>query len=192
MNCQRFQKQLYEHVEGSLGPAQQAAAEEHLAACARCRELVSREQTTSRVLSCHLREAVAELTLRPEVTNRVLRTLEHERLAEAGEPSLRCWRPWMQWRVAAGFGLLVGLAAIGLWIWNGHQNTRAAKVREQGSEQEFISVQASYVVPVFTSRREGSLVIDTVIFQTNHVRQILLAEAKARPPLRDPERKHPL
>ena len=98
----------------------------------------------------------------------------------------------MVWRVAAGFGLLAGLAAIGLWIWDGDGKTSAAKVRDPVAEQELISLEASYVVPVFTSRRQGNLVIDAVTFQTNHVRQTLWAEARFGPLSKEPERKKSL
>src|SRR5512133_148150 len=128
MNCQHFGEQLYEYVEGSFGPQTSAAAEEHVAICARCRELVSREQRASRLLSTHLKGAVAKLKLAPEVTNRVLRTLERERLTKAGKPSVGWWPKWLRWRVAAAFGLLAGLVAIGIWIRNGTGNTNVASV----------------------------------------------------------------
>ena len=51
MNCRRFQDRLDQFVEGTLSAGARAAADQHLAGCAACREIVGRELDLARFLS---------------------------------------------------------------------------------------------------------------------------------------------
>ncbi|HYG36543.1 MAG TPA: zf-HC2 domain-containing protein [Clostridia bacterium] len=187
MNCQRFQNQLYEYVEGSLPPRAKLAAEKHLSGCPLCRGLVNREVRVGRILYRELQKAAGPLVLSSDVPNRVLAALNRNAAPKRHDSLLvSLWRQ-LFWPVAATACLL----AVGLFIAIQTQKHRTA-LSPAPLGQQAISVNASYTVPTYTFRREGNLVIDAVTFQTNTVRQTLWADANAESESKQQERRKSL
>jgi len=173
MNCRRFQDELYEYLDGSLSPRAQAAAEQHLAGCAGCRQALQAERETAQCLSNTFRGATESLQLPPEVGCRVVAALAQQRCAP-DEPRGEAifWHRWA-WPLAAAASGLVLLAGFFFFA------------RAPGPEMprphphlagEGVSIQLSYVVPTYTFRREGGFVVDALTYQTNVVNQKLRAE----------------
>ncbi len=176
MNCRRFQRDIYEYLDGSLSPRAQAAAETHLAGCAVCRQKLQAERRVGSALSHHFRAATESLELPPEVGRRVTAALTEEQAKPARPPSLLLgedvvvlWRRWV-WPLAAAAAALVMLAAFLYFAQGPAPGTRPLHPRFAGGG---VSVQLSYVAPVYTFRQEGGLVVDALTCQTNVVNERL-------------------
>jgi anti-sigma factor RsiW len=164
MNCRRFQRDIYEYLDGSLSPRAQAAADGHLCTCAACRQALAQEHKTARSLANDFQRATDSLHLRPEVGRRVLAALGEQRVGADEEPHmLFFWRAW---------GLPSAVAALALLLLAGYFCfVRLPGPRRPYSQthaaQRAVSIHLSYVVPIYTFRREGDFVIDSLTYQTN-------------------------
>ena len=173
MNCHRFQHELYEYLDGSLSPEAQAAAEQHLAECAACRQALQAERETAQCLSNGFRGATESLRLPAEVGRQVVAALAQPRAA-ANEPQVEgfFWRRWAWPLAAAAAGLLV-LVSFFFYV----QAPRPEMARPQPHAiGGGASVQFAYVVPTYVFRREGGFVVDALTYQTNVVNQKLRVE----------------
>ena len=162
MNCRRFQHRLYEYLDGSLSPGAHAAAERHLSACAACRQALSAERQIAQSLSEEFRQTTDALQLPPEVQRRVLAALADERRAPDARPSSVFAWGGLAWplELAASVLLLAGL----FFVARGPRPPTAPAQRQLA--EGGVSIQLSYVVPIYTFRREGGVVIDALTYQT--------------------------
>ena len=173
MNCRRFQHRLYEHLDGSLSPGAQAAAEKHLSGCAACRETLRAERKVAQSLSERFRQTTDSLQLPPEVQHRVLAALADQRRAPAEEQdTLFSWGRWA-WPVGLAASVFLLLAGVFLHVRAFRPQMEPAQPHPAGNG---IQVQFSYVVPTYTFRHEGGLVVDALTYQTNTVNERLPAK----------------
>jgi predicted anti-sigma-YlaC factor YlaD len=173
MNCSRFEREIYEYLDGSLSPRAQAAAERHLSGCAACREALIQERQTARSLSIKFRRATDSLQLPPQFGHRVLAALA----VKHGAPDTRsgivlfCRRlVWPLAVAASGLVLLAGFFFLMRPPGPGmpHSQPRIAENK--------VSVHLFYVVPIYTFRRESGFVIDALTYQTNVIDERLPAQ----------------
>jgi anti-sigma factor RsiW len=174
MNCRRFQHWLYEYLDGTLSPGAQAAAESHLSGCAACRQALQAERQIAQTLSEKLRRTTDPLRLPPEVQRRVLAALADQ-----------CRAPAKKYGSVFSWGRLVwplGLAASVLLLVAGVFHCaqtfrpRAGPTQPRLAPGEVLA-QLSYVVPIYTFRQEGGVVIDALTYQTNVVNERLPAQS---------------
>jgi anti-sigma factor RsiW len=178
MNCREFQNEMFEYLEGSLSAGARAAAEKHLAQCAGCGELVSRQRRFAQSMARELERATGSLRLPPEVGRRVVAKVREQ----ASPPAERSGWAWL-WR-RLELPLAIGTCALvllgGMWLVP-HQRVREAVPAQAGVARRSVSVQLSYVVPTYTFRREDGHVVDALTYQTtvvNETRQVELARRK--------------
>lgn len=167
MNCRRFQDRLYEFVEGTLSAGARAAADQHLAGCAACREIVGRELDLARFLSGGLRQSTEHLALHPEIRRRIL-TVPARRSAPPAlvESIAALWSRFAgQTVVALSVLLIVAFGLIRHFPRARGQDAEAARTSALNPETA-VSVQVSYQVPSCNFRREGNLVMDTLSYNT--------------------------
>lgn len=173
MNCRQFQNKLYEYVEGSLDAGAQAAVEKHLEACAACRQRVQQERDVARSLAEGFKRASEGLELPAEVGRRVLAAVAEERAAREERESTVCFWRRLAWPTALTASAAALLAGWFLFVPGaGHGPGRSQPRVAEG----VVSVQLSYVVPIYTFRQEGGLVIDALTYQTNIVNERLQTE----------------
>jgi anti-sigma factor RsiW len=172
MNCRRFQRQIYEYVDGSLSPRAQAAAEEHLSKCAACRQALMREQQTAQSLSNQFRRATDSLQLPPEFGCRVLAALSDEHRAPGEHQSVALFWRRLAWPLAAAASGSLLLAGFFFLARAPGPGTAHPHPRSAGGE---VTVQLSYVVPTYTFRQDGEFVIDALNYRTNVVNEKLPA-----------------
>ena len=172
MNCHGFQHRLYEYLEGTLSPGAQAAAERHLAGCAACRQAWQAERQVAQSLSENLRRATDSLRLPPEVGRRVVAALAEERRAPSERQDSGFW--WRQLAWPLGLAASVLLLA-GLFFFARGPGPRTAPPPPHLATGG-VAIQLSYVVPIYTFRREGGFVVDALIYQTNAVNERLPAQ----------------
>jgi anti-sigma factor RsiW len=173
MNCRRFQNEIYEYLDGSLSPAAQAAAEEHLSACAACRQMVRQERWSTQSLSDKFRRVTDSLQLPPEFGHRVLAALADEhRARDAQHGIVLFWRrvTWPLVAAASGLLLLAGFFFLSRTPGPGVPHSQLHVAEDE------VSVHLSYVVPIYTFRREGGFVIDALTYQTNAIDERLPAQ----------------
>ena len=173
MNCRRFQNDLYEYLEGTLSPRARAAAEKHLADCAACRQRLGEEQRVARSLADGFRRAVEPLQLPASVGRRVLAAMADEgRAARGVQGNVLFWRR-LAWPLALAASVLL---LLGGWVFLLRAPGPGGARPEPRLAKSDVSVQLSYVVPVYTFRQEGGFVIDALTYQTNIVNQRLQTE----------------
>ena len=166
MNCRRFQCEIYEFLDGSLSPRAQAAAERHLSGCAACRQTLIQEQQTARSLSDKFRRATDSLQLPPGFGHRILAALvDKHRVPSEHQAVALFWRRLAWPLVAAASGLLL-LGSFFFPVRTPGPGTAPPHPHSAGGE---VTVQLSYVVPIYTFRREGGFVIDALTYQTNAI-----------------------
>jgi anti-sigma factor RsiW len=173
MNCRRFQNEIYEYLDGSLSRRAQAAAERHLSACAACRQMVSEQRRTARSLSDKFRTATDSLQLPPEFGHRVLAALAAEHSASNEQDGIVLFWRRLAWPLAAAASGLLLLA--GFFFFVRPPGPGVPRSQPHVAKNE-VSIHLSYVVPIYTFRREGGFVIDALTYQTNVIDQRLPAQ----------------
>jgi len=143
MNCQDFQNQLYEYVEGSLSADAQAEGDKHLAECHTCQQAVSQEQQRARFLFNRLQQDTKTLVLGPEIRRRILSAPQRQ--------------PGILWN---RFAWPMGVAASLLLI------VAILPVKHSPGAPPVVSIEVSYRVPTCKFRQQGNLVLDSSSFET--------------------------
>jgi len=178
MNCRRFQNDLYEYQEGSLSPRVRAAAEKHLSECAACRQRLEQEQQVAQSLADGFRRTAAPLQLPPSVGRRVLTAIADEGRAAHQAQGHVLLSPHSTWPLALAASVLLLLGGWALFLRApGPGGTRPQPRLAEGD----VSIQLSYVVPVYTFRQEGGTVIDALTYQTNVLNERLYTEVARLP-----------
>jgi len=173
MNCRRFQNEIYEYLDGSLSTRAQAAAEEHLSACAACRQMVSQGRRSAQSLSDKFRKAADSFHLPPEFGRRVFAALADEaRAPDEPQGMVLFWRR-LAWPLAATASGLLLLGGFFFLVRPPRPGVPGSPLRVANNE---VSVHLSYVVPIYTFRREGGFVIDALTYQTNVIDERLPAQ----------------
>lgn len=173
MNCGRFEREIYEYLDGSLSPRARAAAERHLSGCAACRQKVSQERWSAQSLSDKFRRATDSLQLPPQFGHRVLAALADEHgVPDTQQGIVLFWRR-LVWPLAAAASGLLLLA--GFFFFVRPPGPEAPHSQPHAAENE-VSVHLSYVLPIYTFRREGGFVIDALTYQTNVIDERLPAQ----------------
>ena len=173
MNCRRFQHRLYEYLDGTLSPGAQAAAEKHLSGCPACRQALGAERQVGKSLSGTFRRTTDPLRLPPEVQHRVLAALADQRRARGAEQGIVLFWRKFAWPVAVGAPVLILLAGLLIYPRGPMAHTGSRQPHLAGAE---VSIQLSYVVPIYTFRQEGGFVVDAVTYQTNVINERLPAQ----------------
>ncbi len=150
MNCRRFQRRLYEYLEGTLSPGAQAAAEKHLSGCAACRQALHAERQVAQSLSDKFRRTTDSLQLPPEVQRRVLAALAEQRRAPAEEQgSIFSWGR-LAWPLDLAASVLLLLAGVFFFTRapGPHTGPRAAAARRRrGFDPAFVCGADLHVSP---------------------------------------------
>jgi anti-sigma factor RsiW len=173
MNCGRFEREIYEYLDGSLSPRAQAAAERHLSGCAACREALIQERQTARYLSVKFRRATDSLQLPPQFGHRVLAALAEEQDAPDTQQGIVLFWRRLAWPLAVAASGLLLLA--GFFFLVRPPGPGMPHSQPHVAENE-VSVHFSYVMPIYTFRREGGFVIDALTYQTNVIDERLPAQ----------------
>jgi len=167
MRCQQFDRRLWEFLDGSLSAWRRAAAEQHLSGCARCRGLVQRQRQLGQHLSGQFAQATQELKLRPEVERTILSAWTPAGPGQLARPGWRgSFLNWKPWAWAAAAACVLGVAFLAGHFANGHSSGLAQRGPVAPPISHSAMVQLSYQVPTYRFQKEGSLVRDTLIYQT--------------------------
>ncbi len=176
MNCRHFQDELFEYVEGTLPADAQAAAQKHLAECAVCRQAVEKEKRLGSALSSRLRQFSQPLTLHPKILRNILAASERKGSVPMAESLIDLCKYWL--RVAAIPVAMLLVAGVLLAIHSsgtrkreavadpGPSRISAVTSPAQDNSRTPVSVQMSYHLPRREFRREGNLVVDTLVDET--------------------------
>jgi anti-sigma factor RsiW len=169
MNCENLQDWLHEYMDGSLDATAQVAADRHLAGCDACRRAVLREQQFAGRMSGQLRDGVANLTLRPEIRNRILK-------AAAGRPAapgmLEIIEGWWN-SYARMVAIPASVLLVAAFLLAAHFHSREARVYHTETIASIsreacpaVAVEVSYQTPAYTFHREGNRVTDSLSDKT--------------------------
>lgn len=182
MNCQRFQEQLEEYLDGALSSREQAAVEQHLEACDACRQATSERQQFGAALAGRLRSCTGLLTLPPEARRRIIAALG-DGSASRPEPTpiVSLWQR-LAWPLALAAGVvLAGFVAV-RFIFPVQGSREGAVFSRPHMAPGGVSIHVTYATPTYVFRREGALVTDVLTWQTTVVNQRLWAIDDPRPP----------
>jgi len=165
MNCQSFSNELHEYVEGSLSPARQRTVEEHLAACADCRQLLRQEQ----MLAQAFQQGTESLALPPDFHARLTAALQQEtsaKITPIPEPD----SGWVRfaWPVAIAACVLFTSFRLS-YFFPSPAAPGIADYKSTPVSPPDISVQFVYCEPTHVFRREGNQIVDAIICEPRTV-----------------------
>ena len=174
MNCERFQDELLEYVDGTLSADARAVADKHLAECDTCRQALEKERHLASVLSNRLKQSSQTLTLHPEVRRNILTACRQNGSAPTlAESLIGLCKYWVRMAVILVAMLLVAgfLLAIHFSGTRRHgtasvpivQHVSAVTSAAENNPQRSVSVQVSYYLPRRQFHQEGNLVVDTLV-----------------------------
>jgi anti-sigma factor RsiW len=168
MNCRRFQNRLYEYVEGTLSAGAQAAAERHLAGCPACRVAVRREHEMAQALGTSLRQRVANLSLEPEVRQRILAAARRQPATLGLMESLAGF--WKRFAAPAAIAMILLLVIASLMtaalFFGPSRQVVGTLSAESRNLPPAVSIQISARVPTYKFHRENNYVTDTLSDET--------------------------
>jgi anti-sigma factor RsiW len=180
MNCEDFQQLLFDELDGTLSSESQREFEQHLRACKACREFQLHNRQFGEALSAHFHQLTEGLALSPTARCRVARECRvpvwTEHLATLGR------RVYWRWGFA-GLAFCAVVLFASLAFKPGQAPTRVAK------QPALVSISAPRVVASYTFRKEGRLVVDTLVFRTNVLHESVWAQNG--PKLPHPNAVHP-
>jgi predicted anti-sigma-YlaC factor YlaD len=165
MSCDYLRENLFEYLDDSLLPPDQAAVEKHLAECPQCRAAVQRESKLGRAISSGMEQAVRAVTLDGVDRRRMARAVERELGGFREQPLVLFWKR-VAWSLVAAAILLVAGIWMRLHFMPGKDLPRetVSHSTHAGTQEIFVSV--SYPVPRYTFRTEGNRVVDALTFET--------------------------
>jgi anti-sigma factor RsiW len=173
MNCRRFQDRIHEYLDGSLSRWNRAAAERHLAGCARCHQAVQMERQLAKSLSQEFEKSTESLVLDPGLVSRLETTLTDGGRTRSHAPA----RPTFWVRLAASSALvaslLVAMVLLDKFLF---QERGPASETGQGQSRHVpnpVSIDLSFQKPTYIFRREGNFVVDAFSYDTNLVNSTL-------------------
>ena len=182
MNCQDFNDQLHEFLDGSLCAEDQSAARRHLQCCDTCSRALLREEARAKSIGQSLRHATSDLSLIPETKRAILKG------AESNKPSLH---PWMRIRemfnawpirpLAAAVALAGGMVFL-FGIYANRSTTKpiaTQQIAHVALDSCVVDVPLQSEIHLF--RRENNTVVDTIIPNAATGRA-LIAESSERLP----------
>jgi anti-sigma factor RsiW len=172
MNCESFQNELHEYVDGILSAGARADAGQHLAGCDACRRLLQKEEQLARVLAVRLRQSSEALALAPEIRRNILAAArDTSTTPTAAESITNLWRYWLRLAAIPAVSLLVIAAFLFAPRFSGKHAIQ--KVQKPAplpvvsySPRPAVSVQISYRVPAYKFDQEGNGVIDSLSYET--------------------------
>lgn len=192
MNCQDFQEQWFDLLDGTLSAGTRRDIDHHLAACDACRESLRAQRAMARTLSRQFRQNTEALRLKPEIRQRILSALpkasasEPERRSAAPVRSLlECLvrvfrRPALSWSLAT---CLLAAAVVIATRWLAPQNALAAE------SSVITSARVPHVVTSYTFQRQGQFVTDALVARAEIVHEtslvIHLPKSPAKTPIKD-------
>ncbi|HEY3762980.1 MAG TPA: zf-HC2 domain-containing protein [Verrucomicrobiae bacterium] len=173
MNCERFQKNLFEYLDESLPPSNMTAARAHLAGCSICRKRLQRELALAQSLSGRMEQAMERVTLEPHVQRDMVAAIERK-IAEPARSSL-----FLLWRLtrplAAAAAVLLATFWTGRAFMTGGESTPRA-MTDAGAQQ--ISVHVSYSTPAYEFKESDDTVIDAIASTPRVADGILLVKKR--------------
>ena len=165
MNCSKFQRLRYEYLEGSLPPQARVDADQHLSQCVPCRETVNRERALDKSVAAYLQLRADSLALSPQAQARVIRAME----------SAKCDRrkEILSWHFAMPAVFIAALITVCIFIsallFRGKPGGTETAHSQGVETRSPVLVQTFCVVPVYTFRKEGNVVVDSLTYVTNEV-----------------------
>lgn len=176
MNCQSFQNELFEYVEGTLSTDEQAAADKHLASCDACRQAVEKEKRLARALSSRLQRSSESLALRPEIRRKIL-TAAREKAASPtmAKSIIRVWNHWLGLAAVPVSLLVVAALLLVLHAYSTRRPPLSTTITPHDTipisvsvqnPQPAVSVKLSYHLPTQQFHQEGNLVVDALVDET--------------------------
>ncbi len=159
MNCGQIQNLLCELTDDSLPPPMVAAAEEHIKACPACRQAMERERAISKALSTQFENAANSVCF-DETARRRMAAAVKRRIAENLPAStMPFWR-----RLALPFGIAIAGFAFAIRVMHEPASTGTRRSPETTARHatSAIHIEISYSLPVYTFRRQGNTIIDSI------------------------------
>ena len=164
MNCETFQCEVFEYVEGSLDPHEQAGADRHLAECAACRQLLAQEQLTARTLRQGFQQGTQHLALPPDFAQRLQSAVREENVIKLVQPAPAAESAWVRFAWPTAIAACILVTSFRLSYFSPGAGSSAAGHPRPAAfvTPPEISLQLEYCIPKYTFHREGSRVVDAL------------------------------
>jgi Putative zinc-finger len=159
MNCENFNDQMPEYLDGSLTTAQQASARQHVEKCLDCQRALARQEAFAKSIRLSLNRETEGLSLRPDTRRNIVKAFEPTRRASI----------WLFfeaiWRRPAWVGIV--LTGLLLLISGRHFYRHPAKIPAQQTAAKDGRFTYAINVPIQTEtqidRRQNNMAVDAVV-----------------------------
>jgi len=187
MNCQDFQEQLFEYLDGTLPTGTHQDIDQHLAACLTCRQALAKHRQLARTLTDQLCRSVESVTLDAAVRCRILAALPTRAAPADSEKFLaHLWRP-LAWAVGIACLLVAGVLLGNYWFGARHDKSWIGP--RVSSKPVPVSIRVARIETTYTFRKEGEFVTDTLVRHTNLVCETIWANLPSKPAIKGPANK---
>jgi hypothetical protein len=159
MNCRRFQRNIFEYLEGSLSDSANSAAERHLEHCEACRHFAEKLDRTSRFLVDGFRLESEFIALTDDAKMRIKDSVGGKLTEAVGMNAIPglFGRPWI-W-----LGPGIAIIALSIILFTRWQVRPVSPTSQRTAESlATISLRISYCEPTYTFRADGNFVVDSV------------------------------
>jgi anti-sigma factor RsiW len=159
MNCRRFQRDIFEYLEGSLSESTRSAAQRHLEHCEVCLHSAQELDRTSRFLMNGFRNESEFLALTADVKMRIKDSVGETPTEAVGTTAI----PGLFARSWIWLGPGIAIIALAIFVFWRSQVRPAPSMTQRAMESPAtISLRISYCEPTYTFRADGNFVIDSV------------------------------
>lgn len=165
MNCRQMRENVYEYLEGSLSRSEMNAAENHLAGCLACHELLQSEKQLAESLSNRLQQSMQTIDLDALSQGRMLQALQREFQDSQRQPYSFSWA-----RLAFPFAIagltLTTVFLLGYSLLNLSRIPSRLEFSTPQRETAEANFHLSYPVTGYTFQKKGNLVVDSLTIET--------------------------
>lgn len=162
MNCNRFQNEVFEYLDGALSPGARESAEQHLGQCEACRAVLQRQREVAQRLSKRFHKDTAAISLNAGAQRRILEAMADHSADSEERFSFASLLVRLAW-----VGGLAACIVLVVWLKGGFPSTARPLASRSSHSQEksrvAISVDISYALPTCVSRQQGNEILDTLV-----------------------------
>lgn len=164
MNCENFNDQLPEYLDGTLADGEQAAAREHVEKCVGCQRALAWQEAFAKTLRLSMNRQTQGLSLRPEMRRNIKKATEARAPLPTVLESIRAffafnWRR-PAWAGAAMLGLL--LLVFGNYFYQHPAKDFVQRIADKGDRYTYV-INIPIQTETHVDRNQNNMTVDALV-----------------------------